>query len=88
MGLMSASSIPVARRASSIRRISFYPDNAGRAIDGNALPGRDAFCGTRNADDGRDTVFTSDDSTVRHGPPHFHHQATRREEERRPARIG
>ena len=85
---MPASSIPVARRASSIRRISFYPDNAGRAIDGNALPGRDVFCGTRNADDCRDAVFTSDDGTVRHDSSHFHYQAAGREEERRPARVG
>ena len=51
-------------RSISFIRISFYPDNASRAIDRNALPGRDVFCGTRNADDCRDTVFTSDDGTV------------------------
>jgi hypothetical protein len=72
--------------SSSFIRISFYPDNAGGAIDGNALPGRDVFCGTRNADDCRDAVFTSDDGTVRHGSPHFHDQAARREG--RPARVG
>lgn len=73
---------------SSFIRIFFYLHNASRAIDGNALPTRNACCGAGNANHRWNAVFTSDNGTVRHGSSHLHHQTARREKERRPARVG
>src|SRR5258708_17636361 len=63
-------------------------DLPGCSINGDALAGGDALCGSCDSDDCRDTILAGHDTAVRDGPAHFHDQPASREEEGGPAGIG
>ena len=63
-------------------------DLSGCSINGDALAGGDALCGSCDSDDCRDAILAGHDSAVGDGPAHFHDQPASREEEWGPAGIG
>src|SRR5258708_39483657 len=63
-------------------------DLPGCSINGNALAGVDALCGSCDSDDCRDAILAGPDSAVREGPDHFHDQPCSRDEVEGPAGIG
>src|SRR5436305_1893592 len=63
-------------------------DGTRGTIDCELHPARDELSGTWYANDCWDAVLAGHDSAMRHRSAHFHHQATGREEERRPAGVG
>src|ERR1051326_5231010 len=58
--------------------IFFNGDLAGCSINGDALAGGDALCGSCDSDDCRDAILAGYDSAVRDGSAHFHDRSEER----------
>src|SRR5215207_786263 len=63
-------------------------DRSSGSVHRDLLSRDDVLGGVWYPDYGRDAVLAGDHGTVRHGSSHLHYEATGREEERRPARVG